>query len=141
MIHVHKPVADRVGVFASVACLVHCLLLPVLVPLLPLLSGVVESESVHEWLLVFLTVCAVLAFVPGYRAHRAWSVVGFGVVGVLLLAGGALAHDLPVLSGLDTPLTILGGLVLISTHLVNLRLCRRCPACKAARENSAEMTQ
>lgn len=139
MIHVHKPVADRIGVFASVACLIHCLLLPLLVPLLPLLAGVVETESVHEGLLVFLTLCALLAFVPGYRTHRAWSILAFGVLGVLLLTGGVLAHDLPVLKGLDTPLTIVGGLVLISTHLVNLRLCRTCPVCATARRETEDL--
>lgn len=133
LVHVHKPVADRIGVFASVACLIHCLLLPLLVPLLPLLAGVAETESVHEGLLIFLTVCALLAFVPGYRTHRAFSVVACGVLGVLLLTGGVLAHEMPLLKGLDTPLTIVGGLVLISTHLVNLRLCRSCPSCAAAR--------
>ncbi len=134
MIHIHRPVADRVGIFASVACLIHCLLLPVLVPLLPLLAGVAGVESVHEGLLVFLTLCAILAFVPGVRAHGAYSVVAFGGLGVLLLAGGVLAHDWAALAGLDTPLTVVGGLVLVTTHIVNLRLCRACPVCRAERK-------
>lgn len=138
MIHVHKPLADRVGVFASLACLIHCLLLPLLVPLLPLLAGVADSESTHQSLLVFLTVCALFAFVPGYRTHRALSVVACGALGVLLLTAGVLAHELPVLHGLDTPLTSVGGLVLIATHLINLRLCRRCPVCAAARRENGE---
>lgn len=133
-----KSAVDRLGVFASVACLIHCLLLPLLVPLLPLLAGVAETESVHEGLLVFLSCCALLAFVPGYRTHRALSVLVFGTLGVLLLAGGVLAHELPLLRGLDTPLTSIGGLVLISTHLANLRLCRRCPVCAAARHKAEE---
>lgn len=132
MIHIHKPVADRVGILASAICIVHCLLLPLLVPLLPLLAGVAETESVHEGLLVLLTFCAVLAFVPGFRAHRAWSVLAFGGLGVVLLAAGVLAHDWPLLAGFDTPLTVIGGLVLVATHGVNLRLCRACPVCREA---------
>lgn len=132
MIHLHKPVADRVGIIASAVCLVHCLLLPLLVPLLPLLAGVAETESVHEGLLAFLALCAVVAFVPGFRAHRAGSVLAFGGLGVVLLALGVLAHDWPALAGFDTPLTVIGGLVLVSTHLVNLHLCRACPVCRAA---------
>jgi MerC mercury resistance protein len=130
MIHLHKPAADRIGVAASVVCLIHCLLLPLAVPLLPLLAGFAEAESVHQGLLVLLSVCAVLAFVPGYRTHRALSVLAYGGLGVALLVGGALAHDLAVLEGLDTPLTVIGGVVLIVTHLVNLRLCRSCPVCR-----------
>ena len=131
MIHVHKPAFDRVGIAASAVCLVHCLLLPLLVPLLPLLAGVAGAEDVHEGLLVFLTFCALLAFVPGYRAHRALSVLLFGGLGVVLLVGGALAHEWTELAAFDTPLTVLGGVVLIATHWVNLRLCRCCPVCRA----------
>ena len=131
MIHLHKPQADRIGVAASIVCLIHCLLLPLAVPLLPLLAGVVEAESVHAGLLVFLAICALLAFVPGYRTHRAILVPAVGGFGIALLAGGALAHDVALLEGLDTPLTVVGGLVLIATHLANLRLCRNCPVCKA----------
>ena len=133
MIHLHKPLADRVGVAASVACLIHCLLLPLAVPLLPLLAGIVDTESVHAGLLVFLALCAVFAFVPGYRAHRTILVPAVGGVGIALLAGGVLAHDVAMLEGLDTPLTVVGGLVLIGTHLANLRLCRLCPVCEAQR--------
>lgn len=133
-IHVHRPVADRVGIFASVLCLIHCLLLPVLVPLLPLVAGVAGTESVHEGLLVLLTLCAILAFVPGVRAHRAYSIVAFGGLGVLLLAGGVLAHDWPALAGLDTPLTVVGGLMLVTTHFFNSRLCQACPVCRAEQE-------
>ncbi len=134
MNHVHKPVADRIGILASAVCLVHCLFLPLLVPLLPLLAGVAEVESVHEGLLVFLTLCALLAFVPGFRAHRIGSVLAFGGLGVVLLALGVIAHDWDPLSGLDTPLTVIGGLVLVSTHLINIRLCRACPVCSSERE-------
>lgn len=138
MIHVHKPAADRIGILASAVCLVHCLLLPLIVPLLPLLAGLAEAEAFHEGLLVLLSLCAIVAFVPGYRAHRLLSVVLFGGLGVALLAGGVLAHDWPPLAGFDTPLTVIGGLVLVSTHLLNLRLCRRCPVCSA--ERAAEGT-
>lgn len=131
MIHLHKPAADRIGVAASVLCLIHCLLLPLAVPMLPLLSGVAAAESVHEGLLVLLSVCAVFAFVPGYRTHRTLSVLVYGGLGVILLAAGVLAHDVAVLDGLDTPLTVIGGVVLIATHWVNLRLCRSCPVCRA----------
>jgi hypothetical protein len=131
MIHLHKPAVDRIGVAASVLCLIHCLLLPLAVPLLPLLAGVAAAESVHEGLLVVLSVCAVLAFVPGYRTHRTLSVLVYGGLGVILLAAGVLAHEVAVLEGLDTPLTVIGGVVLIATHWVNLRLCRSCPVCRA----------
>ena len=134
MIHIHKPAIDRIGIVASAVCLVHCLLLPLLVPLLPLLAGVAGAEAVHEGLLVFLTLCALAAFGPGYRTHRALSVLLFGGLGVVLLSAGALAHEWALLAGLDTPLTVIGGLVLVGTHWANLRLCRSCPVCRAERE-------
>jgi Na+/glutamate symporter len=56
--------------------------------------------------------------------------VVYGGVGVALLTGGVLAHDVAFLEGLDTPLTVIGGVVLIATHLVNLHLCRNCPVCR-----------
>lgn len=125
---IYRRFWDRIGVYGSGACIVHCLFLPLMVPMVPLLSGIAESEWVHIGLLIALGLSALAAFVPGYRVHRAISVLVIGFVGVALLAGGVVAHEFK--AALNAPLTVVGGVALISAHLLNIKLCRQCPVCR-----------
>ena len=131
----YRALWDRLGLVASGACLVHCLAVPVLVPLLPLAAGVAKAGSVHETLLVALALLALAAFIPGYRSHRRWAVVMIGAGGVLLLLSAVLAADLWHHAALDTPLTVAGGALLVGAHWFNLRLCRACPVCRSERQH------
>lgn len=137
MTTVYRRVWDRIGVFGSGACIAHCLLLPLVVPMVPLLSGLAESEWVHITLLALLGLSALAAFVPGYRTHRAVSVLVIGFVGVVLLSGGVLAHEYSAAAALNAPLTVVGGIALISAHLINIKLCRECPVCREEMQPAA----
>ena len=64
----HKsPLMDRLGIALSTLCLVHCLLLPVLLAVLPLvaISYVPEWLDESEWLHLALLVPVALLFVHG----------------------------------------------------------------------------
>ena len=116
---------DRVGMWASVACAVHCALLPVALALLPTLGlGAFALVDIDQAFVVFATVLGATTLTLGYRRHRgfaAWA---------LLLAGLAL-----VWANTFTPLhdhslwhavmMTIGGLLIAAAHLVNLRLSHR----------------
>ena len=115
---------DAVGVMGSLVCLVHCLLLPLAVVVLPWLV-LFEGESLHRWLAVSLAAPVLLAFVFGWRRHGRWQ-PGF------LMAGGLVALNAAAFTApehWETSLTVLGGLFLIAAHGLNRHLCRRCPRC------------
>ncbi len=118
---------DTAGISLSVACLIHCLLLPLLVPFLPLLA-VFENEFVHISLAVILFAIGAWAFIRGYRLHKQISVVVSGVAGISLLLLAIVLHEIPIelSSGLElgTVVTCLGSALLIGAHFFNIRHCQ-----------------
>lgn len=96
MIHVHQPVADRIGVFASIACLIHRLLLPLRVPLSPL-----PAFGTLGVLMLAGAALPVAAADPGANPHGAHQ---HGVARLDVVVEGST-----LLIGLDSPLANLLG--------------------------------
>jgi hypothetical protein len=122
-----KPAAalDRAAVLLSGLCLLHCLALPFLLVSLPAFSALSAGHLHAQMLIVAIPVSAIaLAF--GFRRHESRYVVGFGLVGMLLLVvGGTVAHSYYGIVA-DRTFTLSGALVLAVTHYFNSRLVRHC---------------
>lgn len=111
---------DRAALGASALCLVHCLALPLLLAALPALSCVLAvPESVHLWILAFAVPSSAIALFGGRARHGTTYPIAIGIVGLVLLAFGALP-----LAGTrwDTIVTVPGSLMLAVAHLTNWRL-------------------
>lgn len=127
---------DNVGVGLSMACLVHCVLLPFIIPFLPFMA-IFASEKTHEVLAVVLLAVAVLAFARGYKVHGQKHVLVMGVVGIsALIVAVLLPHELRetrIVGGLmlETVVTIPGSLLLVVAHVFNIRHCH----CKPLQED------
>lgn len=114
---------DKAAVILSGLCLVHCLALPVFVAVLPFLSEL-SSGHLHAQLLLVVIPVSVLAFAVGFRRHRSWTVVGFGVLGMVVLTlGGTIVHSRYGLSA-DRAMTVAGSAVLAIAHFFNARRSR-----------------
>ena len=114
---------DRAAVAASLACMVHCLALPLVIAALPVLSSVLNvPESFHVWVLAFAAPVAAAALLQGRARHGAWWPVGLGAAGLALMATGALAPE----GAAETAFTVAGGLLLACAHIANWRLRRAC---------------
>jgi hypothetical protein len=114
-------VLDGTAAMLSMLCLVHCLALPVLVAVLPLVaSSFVADATFHRWMLLAVVPTSTLAFGMGYRSHRDVSMLAVGGVGLSLLALAAYGGLLVGLSAVgDTVLTVCGGLLLATAHGIN----------------------
>lgn len=102
---------DVSAICLSSLCLVHCLALPVIASVLPVLGALASAEWVH---LVLVAAAAPIAFLALRRSGL--TLIVLGLAGVALLACGALGwpdHDW------ETPLTVAGGLVLATAHFLN----------------------
>ena len=117
---------DRLAICVSAACLVQCLLLPVLVVATPLISlGFLADDLFHLVLLLVVVPISLMAFTLGYRLHRNTSMLVLGGIGLVLVVMAAV-FEATVLHGLAAALTTaLGGVFLIAGHWVNLRQRRR----------------
>ena len=109
-----RPRLDLYAAGLSALCLLHCLALPLLVTIMPLVTRTAESELVHK-LLVALTVpvsCRVLWKMSAVYRNRLF--MGAVLVGLGLLLLGAFIE---AVSAYEEPITLLGGVLLCSAHL------------------------
>jgi hypothetical protein len=116
--------ADRVGIFLSGLCVVHCLLTPFVILLIPSLEASGYHDLFHDALLVILPLVAVSAFIPGFRRHRNKSVFYWSAPGLAMIAIGALVFHEQVWG--QVIFSVAGSLFLIRAHVVNRRLCACC---------------
>lgn len=108
---------DRVGVIASVICLIHCLATPLVVALLPFAA----SDGLESWTMAVLTVMASTSAAIAAVKRDLAPVVPYAV-GVALLVLGRASADIPWVEHLTTSLA---AVALILTHLLSLRRERR----------------
>lgn len=116
---------DRMGVTLAALCMVHCLALPLLASLLPLVAPLADLPGVHG-VLVLLAMPLGLLLVRDTFGERALRTIALQALVGLALLVGALA--LPFVDALEEPMTVTGALLLASAHLRRwLHRRRACP--------------
>lgn len=117
---------DKAAIGFSTLCIVHCLLLPIAVILLPSVSAltVLEDELFHLLLLVLVLPTSVIALMLGCKRHRSLTVMMLGISGLTILTITAIfGHDLVGATG-ERMATVFGASVLAAGHLLNYRFCQ-----------------
>lgn len=119
--------ADKAAMALSIACALHCLLLPVALIALPAIASLpLADESFHQMLLMGVLPVSLLAVLLGCRQHRSAGVAGTCLLGLgLLLVAALLGHDLFGERG-EKILTVLGSVVVVCGHIQNYRRCQQC---------------
>jgi MerC mercury resistance protein len=118
------------GMSASLACAVHCAVLPLLLAALPAIGLAWLDSAWVDWTMVALAaVIALRAHRGGFRLHRSCLPSAVAVAGLLaivtticLLKGSASHHYVQAS----------GAVVVASSHFLNRHLCRNCKACSTA---------
>mgnify|MGYP006288009899 FL=1 len=109
---------DWLGIGCSGLCVVHCA-----APLLLALSGsslagiaLFAEEWLHGLLVLLVPAIALWSLLPARQRHRRQLPLALAAAGVsLLVVAVRLGH------GLEAPLSIAGGLVMIVAHAINRR--------------------
>jgi hypothetical protein len=122
-----RSAADFLGDGLSLLCLVHCLALPFLIAFAPVLLRELPGDDVtHRSLAVVIGFVGFLAFRSGYKVHRRRWLLGLFLLGLLLVSAAAVLGE-AVLTGYgEAAITVFGGLMLVTSHLVNHSFCRSC---------------
>src|SRR5579883_1847558 len=77
---------DIAGVFASTLCTIHCILLPIVIALLPVLAKpIMQHDFVHVGLAGFVLVFCLMAYIPGYLTHHNKKLLMIGAFGIALV--------------------------------------------------------
>jgi hypothetical protein len=116
---------DKAAIGISTLCLVHCLLLPIALALLPSMAllATLSDEAFHLLLVALVMPTSIVALTLGCRRYRSWQVLALGTTGLAILILTALyAHDL-LGEELEKLSTVLGALLVAASHIQNFRLC------------------
>lgn len=117
---------DLVSMAVSAVCLVHCVALPLVMVLLPVVGIVAREWPLLEWTTVVLT-----GAVGGYAIWKGYTTVHQqkGIV-IAFVAGSLLVviANLHLHHALEMLLKGIGALLLIGAHLRNRAESRRCCA-------------
>ena len=119
-----QMLSDKLAIGFSMVCVVHCLVLPILLILLPPFSGLfaLDDEMFHQWMLYAVLPISIAALMMGYLHHRSYKVFLVGSIGLLLIIiSTTLGHDLLGETG-EVVLSILGSIIIAFGHFRNYRL-------------------
>jgi hypothetical protein len=110
---------DVSAVGLSALCLIHCLALPALSLLLPVLGLWARAEWVHVAFIAAAAPVAILALVDLHaRKPHSWTILGIAASGLALMLAGAIEFPSAFY---ERSFTVLGGLILSGAHIANWR--------------------
>ena len=112
---------DAFGIFTSIACAIHCALLPVLMSTLPVFGINIIHNVFFEWGMI------ALAFVVGsYSLFHGFIKHHRSLVPVLIFTAGFVFLVLKqFFVELEIPFLLIAVAMIISAHFYNYRLCHR----------------
>lgn len=111
---------DAIGITTSVACAIHCAVLPMILSTLPIFGINIIDNVVFECFMILLALAiGSFSFWHGYRKHH-HSIIPLLIFsfGILLLFAKQLWHDYQLW------LLPLAVILIVTAHLVNYRACR-----------------
>ena len=125
--HFNHELVDATGACLSFACAVHCLAMPLLVAVLPLIGlGFLVGERAELVIIIGAVGLAVGSLAWGVRHHRSWRAFLMLMVALVFIATARTAVE----GTFEVVFHSVGGILLASAHLANRYLCKTCPACE-----------
>lgn len=111
---------DKTGMWVTTLCALHCLLLPVILPVLSLIGlSFIGATLLERIILSTSIVVGLIALLAGMRKHARFYPL------TMLFAGGVIYWHKDIFGAMGEPLIILVGAgLIIAAHWINLRLVR-----------------
>lgn len=112
---------DGLGIATSLACAIHCALLPLILTSLPLFGINIIHNLYFEWgMIIFAIGVGTYALYHGYlKHHRSYVPVTLFLIGCLFLVTKQLVYDY------DKLFLFLAVILIVTAHYYNYRLCNR----------------
>ena len=117
--------ADKASITLSLACMIHCLLMP---SFLVLTSGFfalsIDNELIHKAFLIIVLPVSLYALITGYRNHKILSYFYIGTTGLWLLVFAVFFGEGVFGELVEKSLTLLGSIIVASAHYKNYKACK-----------------
>jgi hypothetical protein len=111
---------DAMGIATSVACAIHCAVLPLVLTSLPIFGiNIIENVAFEYFMIVLAFVIGLYSLWHGYKKHHhsTFPVIIFSF-GILLLVAKQVWHQYQLW------LLPVAVVLIVTAHLVNYRSCR-----------------
>jgi hypothetical protein len=123
---------DRVGIFLSSLCALHCILTPFVILSIPMMARYyLANPYFHLAMAILILPVGSWAFILGFRHHHNKRVLFLGIPGLLIISiAPMLIHQFNFRLN-EIALMVTGSGLLITAHWINKRSCAHCAAHKA----------
>lgn len=130
---------DYTGATISWVCAIHCLLMPFVIMLLPLVGLSFLADEKTEWIIIGISVIVgLISLLPSYFSlHKQLRVLMIFIAGIGLITFSQLTFEESIWK---YPFVILGAVFITLAHLINRRLCYSCHVCKTQATESLRKT-
>lgn len=118
---------DKTAIGLSALCIVHCLLLPVSLTILPSIAilSTLSDEVFHVLLIALVLPTSMVALLLGCKRHKSSAIFALGIGGLMTLGFTAVfGHDV-LGEQMEKVATVIGALMVAGAHIQNFRLCRQ----------------
>ena len=117
--------ADKLSITLSLACMIHCLLMP---SFLILTSGFlalsIDNELIHRVFLIIVLPVSLYALITGYQNHKILSYLYLGVSGLWLLFFAVFFGEGVFGEFTEKSLTLIGSIIVATSHYKNYKACK-----------------
>ena len=122
---------NKLGVVLSILCAIHCFFTPVLLVMMPWMSGYIENDVFHVLMLAIVLMVSVMSSIKSTRIEK--SNLFLMAFGLLFLILGVVSHYNHSADGevhgiyhllIENSLTVTGGVLLAVSHYKRLKNCR-----------------
>lgn len=120
----YKDIYDKIGVWLSGLCIIHCILVPLLFLFYPAVGENIESHFLHSVFFLVIMAVAIVSFSTGYKLHKRLEPILYLISGLLILLINLLFHE--KLLNYEMGLNVLGSLLVVISHIKNKKHCNKC---------------
>ena len=117
--------ADKLSITLSLACMIHCLLMP---SFLILTSGFlalsIDNELIHRVFLIIVLPVSLYALITGYQNHKILSYLYLGISGLWLLFFAVFFGEGVFGEFTEKSLTLIGSIMVATSHYKNYKACK-----------------
>lgn len=132
---------DKAAIGLSLVCVVHCLLTPIAIIMLPALGATfLEDETFHYAILFLVIPTSLIALGLGCRKHGRLEIAVMGFIGLSVLCLILILGEEVIGETGEKVSTVLGAAIIAYAHVRNFRLCqsRQCGSHSSLPDSSTE---
>ena len=123
---VSQAISDRLAMTLSFACILHCLFMPAfLITSLTFASIEFSDELLHYSILFLAIPVSLFALLSGKKNHNNNLIFIVGILGLTVLFLAIFSEGNFYGFPLETLLTIIGSMIVITAHYKNYQICQQ----------------